>query len=276
MKKILSLLILLMMLISISSIVIADEDGENEEEEEDEEDETEEQEDLDSETEEEIKVMNNPLGAEIRLLQLQKALLKNIYKGEMVIEVLGDLEFDEANITDLEEILTQMKELRDAIDDLLDEGMEELSSDESAQIFVENKTQAKNLTKLFREKLNETLNEMELNQLRERIKVMVSEQLENVGKYIQNRIKQFNRNQLYRLYGLIGEADNEFIEQYLNQEITLGQVKLQICKIINNMTKEKRYGIFSEIKEENIKKKINAEAFIDQMHGKGKGKGKSG
>ncbi len=275
MKKILALLVLLMMLISISSIVIADEDGENEEE-EDEEDETEEQEDLDSETEEEIKVMNNPLGAEIRLLQLQKALLKNIYKGEMVIEVLGDLEFDEANITDLEEILTQMKELRDAIDDLLDEGMEELSSDESAQIFVENKTQAKNLTKLFREKLNETLNEMELNQLRERIKVMVSEQLENVGKYIQNRIKQFNRNQLYRLYGLIGEADNEFIEQYLNQEITLGQVKLQICKIINNMTKEKRYGIFSEIKEENIKKKINAEAFIDQMHGKGKGKGKSG
>jgi hypothetical protein len=270
MKKLCTILILLMMLISISSIAIADDEaGEDNQEEQD-------QENLDSETEVEIEVMSNPLGAEIRLLQLQKALLKNILKGEMVVEVLDDLGFDDANITDLRDILTQMKELNDTIDDLLDDGLEELSSNESAQIFVENKTLAKNLTKQFREKLTETLNEMELNQLREKINEMVDGQLENLAKYIQSRIRQFNRNQLYRLYGLIGDADNEFIEQYLNQEITLGQAKLQINKIINNMTKEKRYSIFSEIKEENIKKKINAEAFIDQMHGKGKGKGKNG
>ena len=261
------------MLISISSIAIADDEaGEDNQEEQD-------QENLDSETEVEIEVMSNPLGAEIRLLQLQKALLKNILKAEMIIEVLKDLgfeEFEEENITDLEDILNQMKELNDTIDDLLDEGLEGLSSNESAQIFVENKTQAKNLTKLFREKLNEKLNEIELEQLRDAIKDLVDGQLENLAKYIQSRIRQFNRNQLYRLYGLIGDADNKFIEQYLNQEITLGQAKLQINKIINNMTKEKRYSIFSEIKEENIKKKINAEAFIDQMHGKGKGKGKNG
>ena len=267
MKKILAYLILLMMLISITTIALADEAGENEEDE---------QEDVDSETEKEIKAMDNPLGAEIRLLQLQKALLKNILKGEMVIEVLEDLDFDEDNITALEALLTKMKDLSDGIDDLLDEGFTEISPDESAQIFVENKTQAKNLTKLFREKLNETLNEMELNELRQKIKDMVQTQLENLGKFIQSRIRQFNRNQLYRLYGLIGETDNDFIEQYLNQEIMLGQVKLQICKIINNMTKERRFGIFSEIKEENIKNKINAEAFIDEMHNKGKGKGKSG
>ena len=261
------------MLISISSIAIADDEaGEDNQEEQD-------QENLDSETEVEIEVMSNPLGAEIRLLQLQKALLKNILKAEMVIEVLKDLgfeEFEEENITDLEDILTQMKELNYTIDDLLDEGLEGLSSNESAQIFVENKTLAKNLTKLFREKLNEKLNEIELEQLRDAIKDSVDEKLESLGKYIQNRIRQFNRNQLYRLYGLIGDADNPYIEDYLNGEITLGQAKLQINKIINNMTKEKRYSIFSEIKEENIKKKINAEAFIDQMHGKGKGKGKNG
>ena len=270
MKKLWTILILLMMLISISSIAIADDEaGEDNPEEQD-------QENLDSETEVEIEVMSNPLGAEIRLLQLQKALLKNILKAEMVIEVLEDLGFDEPNITDLRDILTQMKELNDTIGDLLDEGLEELSSNESAQIFVENKTQAKNLTKLFREKLTETLNEMELDQLRDAIKDLVDEKLESLGKYIQSRIRQFNRNQLYRLYGLIGDAENPYIDQYLREEITLGQAKLQINKIINNMTKEKRYSIFSELKEDNIKKKINAEAFIDQMHGKGKGKGKNG
>jgi len=270
MKKLCTILILLMMLISISSIAIADDEaGEDNQEEQD-------QGNLDSETEVEIEVMSNPLGAEIRLLQLQKALLKNILKGEMVVDVLEDLGFDNDNITELRDILTKMKELNDTIDDLLDEGMEELSSNESAQIFVENKTLAKNLTKQFREKLIETLNEMELNQLRQRIKDLVDEQLESLAKYIQNRIRQFNRNQLYRLYGLIGDADNPYIAEYLSGEITLGQAKLQINKIINNMTKEKRFLIFSEIKEENLKKKINAEAFIDQMHGKGKGKGKKG
>ena len=38
------------------------------------------QENIDSETEKEIEIMNNSLGAEIRLLQLEKALLKNILK----------------------------------------------------------------------------------------------------------------------------------------------------------------------------------------------------
>lgn len=257
------------MLISISSLAIADEAGE----EQDQEDETPEQEDAD--LDEEISVMNIPLGAEIRLLQLQKALLKNILKGEMAIEVLKGLEFDPDNITILEEILDKMKDLSEGLDELL-EDMTDLSHNESAQIFVENKSLAKNLTRQFREKIREMLSDVELSDLREQIKEMINESLQNLGEYIKNRIRQFNRNQLYKLYDLIKDTDNSFIEQYLNGDITLGFLKLQICKIINNMSKERRYGIFSEIKEENLKRKINADAFLDEIHNKGKGRRKWG
>jgi len=260
MKKIWTILILLMMLISISSYAIADDAGEDEEE----------QGDVDSETQKEIGIMNTPLGAEIRLLQLKKALLINILKANMTIEVLKGLEFDEENLTALEEILDQMKELFEVINTT------DPSSEDSVQAFVENKSLAKNLTKEFRDAIRDLLDDEDLIALREQIKAMISEEVQNIGKYIHSRIRQFNRNQLYRLYGLIGETDNSFIEQYLNGDVTLGLAKLQICKIINNMTKDRRYLIFSEIKEENIKKKINAEAFIDEMHNKGKGKGKWG
>jgi hypothetical protein len=262
MKKISTLLILLMMFISISSLALADEAGE----EQDHDDETQEQKDvdIDNETEKEIFVMNNSLGAEIRLLQLQKALLKNILKGNMTIEVLRVLGF---NTTALEEILDQMKEVLEEVK------AANTSSNESVQIFVELKNQSKNLTTQFRETIKELLDDVTLQELREMIKENLSEQLQDLDKNIRNKIRHFNRNQLYRVYGLIGEVNDSFIAEYLNGNVTLNLTKIQLCKVINQLTAKKRYLIFSEIKEDNIKGKIHAQAIIDEMKNKGKGKG---
>jgi len=255
MKKIMTILIVLMMLITIPSLVIADENEENG---------TEDQE-IDDETIKETQIMNNSLGAEIRLLQLQKAIIKNILKGEMAVEVLGDLEY---NTTDLEVILTEMN-------DLLEEVKEaNTTSNESVQIFLELKYEAKNLTTHFRETIKELLDNEKLNEIRARVREMVSEELQNYSKWIRSRIRQFNVNQLYRLYGIIGEANNTFVNEYLNETLPLTQVKLQLNKLINQKTKENRYEIYSQIKGENIKKKIHAQASADQMKNKGKGNGK--
>lgn len=248
---------MLMMLISISSLAIADE-------EQDHDDETQEQKDIDSETEKELFVMNNSLGAEIRLLQLQKSLLKNILKGNMTIEVLRVLGF---NTTALEDILDQMKDVLDEVK------AANTSSNESVQIFVELKNQSKNFTTQFRGTIRELLDNVTLQELKEMIKENFSEQLQDLDKNIRNKIRHFNRNQLYRVYGLIGEVNGSFIEEYLNGNVTLNLTKIQLCKIINQLTKEKRYLIFSEIKEDNIKGKIHAQAIIDEMKNKGKGKG---
>lgn len=276
-----------MLLISFSSIVLADDNGKHngrgnghddepddddqnetddpdENESDDDQNETEEPED--NETEDEVGIMNNSLGAEIRLLQLQKSLLKNILKGEMAVEVLKVLEI---NTTDLEAILTDMKALLEEVK------VANTTSNESVEIFVDLKSQARNLTTQFRETIKDLLDDETLRQIREQIREMVSEQLQNLSKEVQNRIRQFNRNQLYRLYGIIGETNNSFIEEYFNGNITLNQTKLQLCKMINQMTKEHRYDVFSEIKEDNIKRKIQGKSSIEKMgnHGNGKGNG---
>ena len=267
-----------MILISISSLAIADE-AEEDPEEEDEYEETSEGEnetedlDIDNETEDmdiddnttkEMEIMNNSLGCEIRLLQLEKAILKNLLKGEMAVEVLKGLDY---NTTDLEEILSEMKDLLDDVKAV------NASSNNSVLLFVEYKHEAINLTKQFRETIKELLNGEKLKQIRERIRENMSEELENCSKMIRNKIKQFNRNQLHKLYGIIGETNNTFVEEYLNGNMSLAQLKIQISKTINQMNKEKKYEIFSEIKGENIKKKIHAQSQVEEMN-KNKGKGK--
>lgn len=256
MRKIYSILMVLVLLISISSIVLADEAEEDP------------QEDYTiSETEKEIELMNNSLGAEIRLLQLEKALLKNILKGEMAVQVLIGLGFNttENNTIELESILAEMKVLLEEIK------VANTSSNESVQIFVSLKNVSKNLTTQFRETIRELLNNTSLIEIRQRIKEMTSNELDIYGKRIRNLIRQFNVNQLYRLYGIVGEANSSFVNDYFNGTLPLNETKLQLCKIINEMTKEKKYEIFSEIKGENIRRQIHAQDAIKNM-GKGHGK----
>lgn len=263
MKKTLNLIIMLLILISLFSVALAEETEENQDEEDPE------LEDIDNETEEEIEIMNNSLGAEIRLLQLQKAILKNLLKGEMTVEVLQGLDY---NTSELETILT-------ALNDLLEEvKAADPQVNNSVQIFVELKTQARNLTTQFRETLKELLDDTKLKEIRETLRNTTNDELQNYSNQIRNRIRQFNRNQLYRLYGIIGDTNNSIIEQYMNGTITLGQVKLQLCKRVNQMIQEQKYTVFSEIKEHNLKKKIKAQETIGNMyqHGKESNNGNGG
>ncbi|UCF50319.1 MAG: hypothetical protein JSU91_02225, partial [Thermoplasmatales archaeon] len=262
---------------SISSLAIADEagespDGEDEYEEGSEgENETEDL-DLDNETEDldpdnetvkQIEIMNNSLGAEIRLLQLEKAIIKNLLKGEMAVEVLKGLDY---NTTALESILSEMHNLLEEVRGV------NASSNDSVHQFVQLKNEAINLTRQFRERIKDLLDGEKLQQIRERIREMMSDELENCSKMIRNKIKQFNRNQLHKLYGLIGEFNNSFVNEYMNGNVTIAELKIQISKKINQMNRERKYEIFSELKEGNIKKKIHAQASIDEMKNKGHGK----
>jgi len=259
MKRISNILVVLMLMVSIATLALADEESEENETEEPDEDY------LDNETEEEIEIMNNSLGAEIRLLQLEKAILKNLLKGERAVEVLKAMGYNASNLSS---ILTEMRLLLEEVNET------DPSSNDSVQVFVDLKIKAINLTKQFRETVKALLDDEKIKELKERVRELVGDELQNYSKKIRNRIRQFNRNQLHRLYGVIGETNNSLIEDYEKGNVSLEQVKSQICKMVNQMTKEKKYQIFSEVKEDNIRKKIKAQSFADDMQNKGKGKGR--
>jgi hypothetical protein len=249
-----------MLILSISTLAIADDKGKHDGKGDnsgnqtgaDDQNETNENEaidPMDSETGKEIRFMNNSLGAEIRILQLEKAIIKNILVGNMTIEVIKGLDF---NTTTLEVILDELKIV------LEDVKAANASANDSVQVFVELKNQSKNLTRQFRETIKELLTDEKIREIKQNISEIVKESIQDLTHLIKIRIRQFNRNQIYRLYGIIGETNSTFINGYINESINLSQVKLQICKMINQMAKEQKFDVFSEIKEDNIRRNIHS------------------
>ena len=234
MKKILGITMVLLLATSMVPLTLADEAEDTQQD--------------------EVKIMNDQLGAQIRLLQLEKAIAKNILKGEEVVSALKESEYD---TTELEAILAELELLKEEVQSA------DPNSTNATQIFVDLKSDAVELTKDFREALKELLDEKTIEELRERIREMVCEQVQNLSQQIQNRTRQFNRNQLHKIYGIIEETDSSLIDEYQNGNVTREQVKQQISKKINEMTKEKRYQVFSELKEGRIRERIQARVCVE-------------
>jgi hypothetical protein len=222
---------------------------------------------FDNETEREVGIMNNSLGARIRLLQLEKALLTNILKGFMTVQVLKGLN---VSTTELEAILGNLSDVLEAV------RAADPAANDSVLTFVQLKNESRNLTKQFRDTLRLVLDNETIALIKEQLRNMTSDELQNCSMRLRHWVRQFNQNQLYRLYGIIGETNTSLINEYINGNVSLDLVKLQLHKMVNQMTKEKRHMIFSEIKEENIKKKVHAQAMLDDMdhHGKGNDHGR--
>jgi len=243
MKKMLNVLIVLMLMASIAPLTFADE-AENSTEELN----------KDAETRKQGEIRNKRFDGEMYLLQLEKVITKNIIKGKEVFTILKDLEY---NTTYLEAILAEFELLKEEV----------IAADPNAtdavQIFIDLKHDAINLTKDFRETLKEMLDNETIEPLRERIKNMICEQVQNLTKNIQNKIKQFNRNQLHRIYQIIGENGGSFLNKYQNGTLSMEQVKQNISKTVSQMAKERRYDIFYQLKQNQIKSQIKARICIE-------------
>ncbi len=244
MRKILSIVMVLLLAASVVPLALADEAGDIQQGEVE----------IDAETQDEVEIMNYQFGAEVRLLQLEKSITKNILKGEEVVSVLKGAEY---NTTELEAILAELELLKEEVQSA------DPNSTDAVQIFVDLKSDAIELTKDFRETSKDLLDEGTLEELRERIREMVCEQVQNLSQQIRNRIRQFNRNQLHRIYEALGETNSSLINEYQNGNATKEQVKQQISKKVNEMTKEKRYQIFSELKEGKIRERIQARMCVE-------------
>ena len=232
MKKMLSVSMVLILMASMAPLVFAEEV------------------EIDDETQNQIEIMNiNGLGPEIRLLQLEEAITKNILKGEEVVNILKDLGY---NTTILEVILAELELLLQEVQSA------DANSTNATQIFVDLKSDAIDLTKDFRDAVRELLDDDTIEQLRERIREMVCEQVQNLSNKIQNRIRQFNRNQLHRIYQITGENGTPLLCKYQNGNITMQQVKQNITRMVNQMTKEQRYELFLQLKQNKIQSQINA------------------
>jgi len=204
---------------------------------------------IDAETQQQTEIMKNGLGAEIRLLQLEKAIIKNINTGEELASLLNE---SEVNITNLLVILAEFELLIQEVQSA------DPNASDGVSIFVDLKHDAVNLSKEFRDTIRGLLNNTMLEQIQQRTRNISCNQTQNLSQTIQNKIRQYNRNQFHNIYQILGENGSNYVLRYQNGSMTQNQVKQNITMKINQTGKEKQFTLLTSLKQQKIRYRLQS------------------
>ena len=206
---------------------------------------------IDAETQKQVEIMNNGLGAEIRLLQLEKAIIKNINIGEEIISLLN--EYD-VNTTELQVILEELELLI-----LPEVQAADPNASDAVSIFVDLKHDAVNISTDFRDTVRGLLTDSILEQIQQRTRNMTCNQTQALSQTIQNKIRQYNSNQFHNIYQLLGENANREILGYQNGSMTQNQIRQNITMRLNQTEKENQFSLLASLKQQKIRYKLQAQ-----------------
>ncbi|MBT4257844.1 hypothetical protein HOD88_01520 [archaeon] len=210
---------------------------------------------IDQATQAEIRSMTSSHGAEVRLLQLEISLTKNILKGEAVIEYLNDLGEDTDS---LQEVLDKIIALREEVQNADSE------AEDAVEQFVAFKQEAKDLIIEFREArtdIHEILTEEQLAELRQIFNGINQEsnnELKQIREKIMTGARMHNAARFRKVPGVLGGNQEQVLNQLENGDMNLSQVRTQMRLQIQNMSDEEKEGAFVRAREENTKRNVFA------------------
>ncbi|MEM0231317.1 MAG: hypothetical protein QXT20_03930 [Candidatus Woesearchaeota archaeon] len=199
--------------------------------------------------ESEITPFLYPLGAEVRLLQLQKSILRNIAAGEYIIEQIKSAN-SSTDTSMLEAKLDGLRALSDEVNELISElNTTTKSADELAQQFVDIKAQAINLTQEFRKTASPMLKEATRDRIRLRIQDMERTQLQNISDQIQQMRRAYNAQFLNITLQKLGVNNDSLIEAVRSGNASQKEVHEYLKGIIQSAPPSERVKLLSKINE---------------------------
>ncbi|MFH1770764.1 MAG: hypothetical protein ABH828_04360 [archaeon] len=232
-----------------------DEDAEDEEDDEDasdedEGDESDEDENEDEEDEDDVEVFKVPYGAEVRLIQLERSIDRNIDHGERIIAAI--LANDEnASVDNLTAILEDMEDL---IIEIQGMNLENKTPEELAEEYVEIKSRARDLSKLFRDTAREFFTGEDVLALRERLREHVSDMDGMYKEKFEKARNFFNEESLRGLLEKLG-IDEETIEEALEQA-DFEKAKGKIVSEFQKMNNGRKVQAVKNIREGKVKEDV--------------------
>lgn len=221
MKKILSIALMLIVVLSVLPMALADENNTTDDANDNE---TADQNTSDdTETANETEAMDTTHGAKMRLLQLEKAITRNILNGQEIVK-------EADNATELNAILAEMEALK------LEVQKADPAAEDAVQIFVDLKKDAIDLSKQFRDKARALVKKEKQTALKERLK-NEKEDLKDLTEKINSEIKAFNSERMLNMYIALG-LNGDLIEKIKSRNMTAKEALDQMKETLKNMTPE--------------------------------------
>ncbi|MEM4398107.1 MAG: hypothetical protein QW757_05810, partial [Candidatus Woesearchaeota archaeon] len=193
----------------------------------------------------EIKSFGTNYGALIRLLQLQKNLIRNIMYGENILNFMENknISFDSKLYDILKDLKDKNVELSQKINEinlsLNNLEKENITNIELVSYFINIKSEIINLTKEFRENLK-NISEEEKKALREELKNKTFENHEKLRKEIEKTIREFNKKKILDLLNKSNISIDEFLNKVRDKNLTYKEIRDMLkdqLKSFNNKTK---------------------------------------
>lgn len=210
--------------------------------------------------EEQVGAMVSPPGAKVRLLQLEKAITKNILAGNEIIAFISENN-QSIDVTELNTILDNLEALIDEIHALPTEGQ----GNELANQFVDIKDRARDLIKQFREKAKAILKESDQAALRERIKNLDKTVIRDLNEKIKQARQEFNAWKASKILEHLGLSDEELIEKIKTGEITIDDVKKRLREHYHQLNQETKRAAMEKLREEMMEKRELHRKSLDDV-----------
>jgi hypothetical protein len=216
--------------------------------------------DVDAETQHEIGAIVSPPGAEVRLLQLEKALTANILNGEEVVKYIVAKNAS-INVTKANKILDDMALLLDDVKAAPTNG----TGEELAQNFVDLKSEAINLTQQFRQEVKGLITPSDRQALMGRLNSIKHPELDRLDNAIKDAKHQYNAEQVTALFTSLGIQNETLIQAVKDGTATKSDIKSAIKSALASLTSEQEKEAMLKLKEALSKKAVFQRAAVARI-----------
>ncbi|MBI3051614.1 hypothetical protein HYY74_04090 [Candidatus Woesearchaeota archaeon] len=222
--------------------------------------------DISAETQAEASAAASVHGAQVRLLQLEKSIAKNIIKGKAVVEAAVKANAS-ANTTGLEATLAEMEALKEQVSDERKElASGSFNSTAAVKAFVELKHDAIDLSKEFRADAKALVREQDTGKVREAAnRERNTTEIKALNEQIRAEIRAYNAARLEEILKVIGAGNDTLVAKVKSGETNAGAVKAFVAASIMLLDSEDRKEAVAEIREEASKRSVLGKAVSAQV-----------
>ncbi|MBI3033799.1 hypothetical protein HYY72_01435 [Candidatus Woesearchaeota archaeon] len=210
-----------------------------------------------SETQAEMEAATTAHGAKVRLLQLEKAIQRNIFQGNAAINAIVEANAS-ANTTGLKAIIEELAALKLQVSQANPTG-----GSESAQQFVEFKNDAIELSHKFRTQLRQVVRENDLEKVRLKAYAKSEDtEMARLNGEIRHETRTYNAEVLQKILVDIGASNGTLVEKARNGEAGKGEIMAAIRLEISSMDKEQKKEAIARLNEDLSRKQVMKQAAI--------------
>ena len=243
MKRIISMLILAIVAIGLAPGVFAEENNTNS-----------------TTNETDIRPMHTAYGAEVRLLQLEKQLVRAKLHGEQVIEALEKQNASTGNLSGIvAEFEAMIIEVQEARADLNKTN----NTENAVATFVALVHDARDLTKEFREAARTLIKDADKKQLKNDFEKIDRSELKDFDERIKHARREYNAENTKKMFEHAGmKADGDFEKRIKEGKISSDDLREEVKSRVRSLTPEEREAAIASLRDEAARARVNALARI--------------